>query len=405
MDNATIRERALLHLSRFPEVGPEKLFNVPFDLTQDGVASVLGISRAHASLELKKLKEGGKIDEWQAHIRTSGTKRKAYYLLPEGVAEANILKHHFESSGVIIDSLLDMKRCDPGTIWGNLSPPDRETFGLACVFRVSVPRKTLPETSTGVIPANFEGMTVISDNVREKYISTSDPEKIRAWHSNAADWWMDNGDDDQERLYHLVKAGRSTEACKLILRESEVFLENPNEDLLAIIKELKPVPKYVEPVYGIRSKIAIACDDAEDALLCAEVLDDYRSPESAIIRAEAELVSGNASKAFELASAIFKERGSARAAIVAANSLFRLEKYNEAESFISTAYQVLSKDNDATKIDEILFLRAGISYKRGKIEETLSYLNKASRVCKKDTLRDRIDSLTENIKNGKEVRF
>jgi hypothetical protein len=95
LESATIRERALLHLNRFPDVNPSELFNIPFDLTQDGIASVLGISRAHASLELKKLKETGKLDYWQAHIKGSGTKRKAYYLLPEGFAEAELLRKRF----------------------------------------------------------------------------------------------------------------------------------------------------------------------------------------------------------------------------------------------------------------------------------------------------------------------
>ncbi|MDR2846576.1 MAG: tetratricopeptide repeat protein [Candidatus Methanoplasma sp.] len=405
MDNATIRERALLHLSRFPEMTPNEIFNVPFDLTQDGIASVLGISRAHASLELKKLKEGGKVDDWLAHIRGSGSKRKAYYLLSDGATEAVLLRRRFESSGVIIDTLLDMKRCDPGMMWENLNIPDRETFGLACVFRVPILRKTLPETSTGVIPADFFGMTNISDNVREKYTSVADPEKVRNWQSRAADWWMDNGDDDQERLYHLVKAGRNTEACKLVTKNAERFLENPNEDLLAILKELKPIPKLAESIYSIRSKTAISCDDAKDALLCADALDDFRSPESAMIRAEAELVSGNAEKAFELASAIFRDKGWARASITAANSLFRLGRYEDAESFLSNAYQALSGDNDATRIDDILFLRAGIAYKRGRNDEALSYLNKALRVCRKDPLKERIRTLTDNIKNGKDVRF
>jgi len=211
IESATIRERALLHLNRFPGMTPNEMFNVPFDLTQDGIASVLGISRAHASLELKKLKEIGKVDDWQAHIKGSGTKRRVYYLLPDGMAEAELLKKRFEKSGITVETLLDMKRCEPEIMWDSLSAEDRETFGAACVFRVKIQRKTLPHTNTGVIPADFYGMTCISEDVREKYLSLADPGKARAWHSYAADWWMDHEkdyrkDDDedqcQERLYH-----------------------------------------------------------------------------------------------------------------------------------------------------------------------------------------------------------
>ena len=406
IENATIRERALLHLSRFPNMNPNEMFNIPFDLTQDGIASVLGISRAHASLELKKLKEAGKVDDWQAHIRGSGTKRKAYYLLPEGFAEAELLRKRFETSGVVIDALLDMKRCDPGIMWETLSPKDRETFGLACVFRVPIQRKTLPETSTGVIPADFYGMTCISDKVREKYLSMADPEKVKIWHSRAADWWIDSEEkDDQERLYHLVKAGRNTEACKLMLRGSEEFLENPNEDLLATAKEMTVIPKYAEAIYNIRAKIALECSDVNDALACADILADFRTNDADLIRAEAYMLSGDAAKGLELASSLFKKEPSSRAALIAAKCLFRMKRYDEASDLLDSSCEVLSANNDATGIDDILMLRAGIAYDLGKTDESLGYLSKAKKVSRKERTRERIDTFTKNIKSGKKVSF
>jgi len=282
-------------------MNPKEIFNVPFDLTQDGIASVLGISRAHVSLELKKLKEVGKISDWQAHIKGSGSKRKAYCLLPDGIADAEMLKKKFEKAGISIDALLDMKRCDPGIMWDNLSAKDKETFGLACVFRVPILRKTLPETNTGVIPYDFYGKTCIGDVVRERYLSLADPESVKVWNSRAADWWMDNGNDGQERLYHLVNAGRSTEACKLILRNSDKFLENPNEDLLKVVKETTVIPKYTESIYNIRAKVALECDDIDDAFACADVLADFLTKDADMIRAEAYMLSGDTERGFILA--------------------------------------------------------------------------------------------------------
>ena len=408
IENATIRERALLHLNRFPDMTPNEMFNVPFDLTQDGIASVLGISRAHASLELKKLKELGKVDEWQAHIKGSGTKRRVYYLLPEGIAEAEMLIKRFEASGIAVDALLDMKRCDPGIMWESLSAKDKETFGLSCVFRVQIPRKTLPEMNTGVIPVDFYGLTCISDAVREKYLSLADPEKAKTWHSRAADWWMDNeedGDNDQERLYHLVKAGRNTEACKFVLKRSEKFLENPNEDLLAIVKEMTVIPKYTKSIYNIRAKIALECADANDAFACADVLTDPLTNDADIIRAEAYMLSGDAEKGFVLASSLFEKEPSSRAALIAAKCLFRMKRYDEASDLLASSCEVLSNNNDATSIDEILMLRAGIAYDRGKTDESLSYLSKAKKVSRKNRTKERIDAFTKNIKNGKKVNF
>jgi len=408
MENATIRERALLHLYRFPEMTPVETFNVPFDLTQDGIASVLGISRAHASLELKKLKEMGKIDDWQAHIKGSGTKRRVYYLLQEGVAEAETLKKRFEASGIAVDALLDMKRCDPEIMWDSLSAKDKETFGFACVFRVQVERKKLPEMSTGVIPIDFYGLTCISDSVREKYLKHANPENERDWHSRAADHWIGEEEDltnDQERLYHFVKAGRNIEACKFILRKSEEFLENPNDDLLAIMKEMTVVPKYTNSIYSLRAKIALECEDENDAFACAKVLDDFQTNDAAIVRAEAYMLSGDAEKGFAIASSMFKSEPSSKAALVAAKCLFRMKRHNEASDFLTSSYKVLSDNNDATGIDKILFMKAGIAYDMGKIDETLSYLSKAKIVARKEATRTKIDAFTKNIKAGKKVNF
>jgi tetratricopeptide (TPR) repeat protein len=405
IENATVRERALLHLSRFPDVNPNEMFNVPFDLTQDGIASVLGVSRAHASLELKKLKEAGKINDWQAHVKGSGTKRMVYYLLPDGAAEAVMLWKRFESSGLAVEALLDMKRCDPEIMWESLNAKDRETFGLACVFRVSIQRKTLPETTTGVIPADFFGNTSISENIRNNYLSHADSEKIRVWHSRAADWWMDKGDDEQERFYHLVKSGRNTEAGKLIRKMADDFLENPNEDLLAILKEMMVIPKYAESVYTIRARVAIECMDIDDALVCADAITRFSAKDADLVRAEAYMLSGNAEKGFDLASSLFEKDPSSRAALISAKCLFRMKKYEEASKFLAVSSEVLYCNNDATGIDEILILRAGIAYGRGKADESLSYLNKAKKVSRKGTTKDRIDTLTKSIMSGKKVSF
>ena len=405
LDNATVKERIVLHLNRFPGFGPDEIYNIPFDLTQDGIAEVVGISRAHASLELKKLEDAGKVAFWQAHIKGSDSKRKAYYLLSTGISDATELKIRFESSGILIDSLLDMKRCDPEIMWESLNEKDRESFGIACVFRIPIKREELPKTSTGVIPTSINGLITISDNVKSNYLNVVDPDKIKSWHSFAADWWMGQG-DEQERLYHLVMSGRKTEACKLLIKSSEEFLENPNEDLLLTLKNLDAVPKFSESVYTIRSRIAISCKDSEDALKCAERLDDFNSSESTLIRAEVDIITNNAKKAFEEASAIFDCRESARAAIIAAGALLSLERFNDADVFLDAAYKILRDNNDATRMDEILILRAATAYGCGKVDASLSYLNKALRFCRNTSTRDRIDSLIRNLKDDPEnVRF
>ncbi|MCL2333884.1 CDC27 family protein [Candidatus Methanoplasma termitum] len=406
IETATIRERTLLHLSRFPHMNPSETFNIPFELTQDGIARVLGISRAHASLELKKLKEIGMIDDWRGRVKGSGNKRIVYYLLPDGVREADLLRNRFEKSGIAVEALLDMKRCDPGTMWENLNRKDKESFGVACVFRIPIPRNAVPETTSGVIPVDLEMNISIIDDVRNKYISLADPNDVRSWHGRAAEWYMDHREEEiQERLYHLVNAGRSTEACRFLINETEKFLFNPNEDLLETVKKLVILPKHTEKIYNIRAKIALACEDTDDAKICADVLADFKTNDADLIMAEVYMLSGEVEKGFKMAKTMYDKDPSAKSALIAARCLFKMKKHDEAASFITSSCNALSEQKDASSIDEILILRAGIAYDLGRIDETLSYLNKAEKVSRKESTQDRIAFLAGSIKEGMKVNF
>jgi hypothetical protein len=100
--NVTINEKIILHLSRF--IKTPDVMNMPYSSTQDGIAMALGISRAHSSLELKKLVEQGKIGKIHAHIR-GRCKRLTYYLEPEGIEYAKALKRRLDEEKIDFDSL------------------------------------------------------------------------------------------------------------------------------------------------------------------------------------------------------------------------------------------------------------------------------------------------------------
>jgi DNA-binding Lrp family transcriptional regulator len=57
----------------------------PYIMTQDGLAEEIGISRAHVSLELKKLEKEGLVDRRYAHVKhstdgLSRTRRRVYVI-------------------------------------------------------------------------------------------------------------------------------------------------------------------------------------------------------------------------------------------------------------------------------------------------------------------------------------
>ena len=53
---------------------------LPWEVCQPGIAEGVGVSRAHASLELLYLIEEGIVGEKLAHVEGSHKRRKVYYL-------------------------------------------------------------------------------------------------------------------------------------------------------------------------------------------------------------------------------------------------------------------------------------------------------------------------------------
>ena len=100
MSQVTVGERILVHLSwylRFSDA-----FECPKETTQDGIAGGLGISRAHAALELKRLKGNTRVEERMAHVAGARTRRKVYSLTPAGAGAARALRDHARGKAVLL---------------------------------------------------------------------------------------------------------------------------------------------------------------------------------------------------------------------------------------------------------------------------------------------------------------
>ncbi len=92
MAGVTVGERILVHLAgylRFLDA-----YKCPAEMTQDGIAAGLGLSRAHVALELKRLRSGGRVEERMAHVASAKTRRKVYVLTPSGQDLARRMREH-----------------------------------------------------------------------------------------------------------------------------------------------------------------------------------------------------------------------------------------------------------------------------------------------------------------------
>ena len=102
MLGVTVGERVIVHLSGF--LRHADAYECPAEMTQDGIAVALGISRAHVALELKRLRTAGRVQERMAHVAAAKVRRKVYALTPAGQEIARRMREHARLRTVILSS-------------------------------------------------------------------------------------------------------------------------------------------------------------------------------------------------------------------------------------------------------------------------------------------------------------
>ena len=375
MSGFTVAEKILLHVSRYDLLNEDR-FNITWDLTQDGIASSLRISRAHSSLELKKLKERGKVIENQGHIKGCRVKRRSYHLTPAGMDEAKRLRALAEKEGIDIMPMLDMRRCDPRALWDSVEEENKDALGLACVMRRPVPRGDLPETSRQVMPVDVNGMTALSDTVRKNIMSVAGSERVREWNSAAADYWLDRG-DIRERLYHLIHADRIHDACRLIMNERERILYNIDDDLSSILSELDNIPeKYVADVMPVKITVALRAGDLLNSAAMIAALNGKDRELGLLCSADLEMRKGNDRIALSLITEIGRT-GRFDVDLRIADTLGRLGRRAEALDLLMSMKDSLIRSGTVDGLDRIYIQMAGVSVASDDNDSSINYLTKA----------------------------
>ena len=82
-----VQERIFLHLSDFLDHS-EKV-EVPFALSQMGIANAVSIARSNVPRAISGMKEAGHLIERQVHVTGVSRKRKAYFLTDDGAKVAD----------------------------------------------------------------------------------------------------------------------------------------------------------------------------------------------------------------------------------------------------------------------------------------------------------------------------
>ena len=87
MTRPGVQERIFLHLRDF--VDHSEKVEVPFALSQMGIANAVAIARSNVPRAISGMKESGQLIERQAHVTGVSRKRKAYFLTTEGAMVAD----------------------------------------------------------------------------------------------------------------------------------------------------------------------------------------------------------------------------------------------------------------------------------------------------------------------------
>ncbi len=218
MNVITNHDRVAAHLYRYNHVRYDIEFDAPFDLTQDGIAMRIGVSRGHSNIIIKRMMENNELILGMSTIRgaTKPVKRKIYVLSEFG---KNLFRERVKelvANGQDVDELtkgIDRHKFDDIRRNAGNSMVD---LGCAAVLRVKIRKEDAPLESA-FLPTRT-GYAIMNDTVRETILSGGTDEEMRSWHSRAADWCMDHGIPISERLFHLINSGRDREAIRIMRR-------------------------------------------------------------------------------------------------------------------------------------------------------------------------------------------
>jgi len=384
--NLTVAERIVLHLQQYQKL--QDSYDVPIDVSQDGIAAALCISRAHVAIELKKLREGGDVVEKLAHIKKGKTKRKVYFLSSNGESKAAKIKDYAVAEGIDLGPMVDIRRCRGVDLFASLTNENRSILVGACVFRRPFKREALPDTCVALLPVDRHGKVDLPNELRKEVLALVPVEEVRKRHSFAADYWLAEG-DYHERLYHLVEASRTKEAEMLLASKGQLLLQQADEDLLEIVSKIEsPSERYAARVRQVQAEAARIAKDYDYCFrVCAEMeasQDRRERLEGMVIKGKALKDSGRLDEALASllsAKAIGLHLDDAELDCEIAEVEFLKGRFELTIQIIDGLMRK-ERTSDPELIERAYFI-IGLAYlKKGAANEALRYLSKSLAITK-----------------------
>jgi DNA-binding MarR family transcriptional regulator len=103
MKRVTVKDKIVLLLSQYTNLDQE--YELSVDLTQDGIARGVGITRSHVAINMTTLKSKGLVEEHMGRVKGHSRQRKIYFLTDKGKTYSNELKGTLHIRPIMIKNM------------------------------------------------------------------------------------------------------------------------------------------------------------------------------------------------------------------------------------------------------------------------------------------------------------
>ena len=380
----SLRSRVILHLAEYNHVDLDtRFYDVPFEMTQDGVAVALGISRAYASLVLGRLEKTNTVEHRVAQVRgcNKSSLRNVYRLTGQGKLEHGEIMRMLEEEGLTPEDviLLDINHCSTEEIM-SLPREQLDVVGWTCVARKPIRRADLPPYSPPNMPFNVQGCVYMKPDTRRRILEASSEDDVLRYHSLASDWCMDTDLEIEERLYHLVKAHRYREAERMVTSDPSTLVERSNGDSSETLLELACATGNAT-VCETAARAALSNgmpERAGEAVSAATGMDECVR---GALLSEAALDCGRNGEAMELALESY--RGDGVTGIPLGRCMISEGRFDEARVYLSVARRSVVESGYLFELERVLAYEAEAAAGQGNTEEAWDLVSMAEEVMKR----------------------
>lgn len=356
MKEITNHDRISAHLFRYNYIRSDIEFDAPFEITQDGIAMGIGVSRGHSNIILRRMEENNEIIVGLSSIKDSNrsAKRKIYLLSEYGKNLFKARVKELKESGTDVEDLvkgIDRYRLeDIRRITGDRM----DDLGCMAVLRVKVRKEDVPLESP-LVPIIRQSYAVMKDSIRKIIITEASPIEIRRWHSKAADWCMDHDADIKERLHHLVSSFRDREAMRIARNQKYLLMDNPDQDLSDSLGALA-LRSERSDIIETATRIALEVGDLQMADDLSAKLLHIDPPKGRGLRCELLLKRSQSEEALTLAR--YHYNGDVDTGLVLGMCLLETSHFEDAIECLERTKERMISEGCVFRLDELLMYEA-----------------------------------------------